>query len=96
MKKWIDGTSLEYKLWHNNESGQARIEYLTMCENLVVTNPLQGVAHEADKGKILLALRNLKLRGLAYFSISHPGRMQKERAATKPLSAHFECQTRRT
>lgn len=90
------GPHWNIKLWHNIESGQARIEYLTMFENLAVTNPLQEVAHEADKGKILSALGNLKLRGLAYFSISHLGRMQKERAGTKPFSDHFECQTRRT
>ena len=71
-------------------TGQARIQYATEHEHLVVTTPLEGEAFEADNGKVWLVLKDLMLRGLEFAYISHIDQFWHGRAAIKALRAHYE------
>ena len=89
-KKGINGVPLEYIMHDVDGPGQARIQYATEHEHLVVTTPLEGEAFEADNGKVWLVLKDLILRGPAFAYISHLDQLQHGRAAIKALRAHYE------
>ena len=89
-KKGINGVPLEYIMCDMDGPGQAGTQYATEHEHLVVTTPLEGVAFEADNGKVWLVLKDLTLRGPAFAYISHLDQLWHGRAAIKALRAHYE------
>ena len=89
MKKGINGVPLEYIMRNMDEPRQARTQYATGHEHLVVTTPLEGEAFETDNGKVWSVLKDLTLRGLAFAYISHLDRLPYGRVAIKALRAHY-------
>ena len=70
-KKGINSVLLEYIMRNVDGPRQARIQYATENDHLVVTTPLEGEAFEADNRKVWLVLKDLTQRGLVFAYISH-------------------------